>query len=114
MVAFSGFYKSQEPPPLGNSHGIVLIHHDGHGNGQQSGHILHCRFVCCCPGGHRGDTERVVARWWRLVAFMKALDLLHQEMHRVLHCHTTMAIKRPAMEVLSFVVANFFAWHNRG
>jgi len=44
MAAFSGFYESQEPPPSGDVRGIVPPHHDGHQNGQQSGHILH-RFL---------------------------------------------------------------------
>ena len=61
-------------------------------NGQLSGHILHCEFVCCCPGSFRGNTEGVVTRWQRLVAFMKALDLLHQAMHWVSHHRTAMAI----------------------
>ncbi len=61
IAAFSGFYKSQEPPPSGDVHGIVPPHHDGHQNGQKIGHILHRRFVCCRPGGRRGDTEQVVA-----------------------------------------------------
>jgi hypothetical protein len=74
---------------------------------------LHRCFVCCRPGGHRGDTERVVARCWPLVAFMKALYLLHNAMCVVLHCRTARLSKRPAMEVLSFVVAKFLAWHNR-
>jgi len=39
------------------------------------------------------DTERVVARWWRLAAFMKALDLLHWEMRAASHHHTAMAIE---------------------
>ena len=26
MVAFSGFYESHEPPPLGNAHSIELPH----------------------------------------------------------------------------------------
>ena len=56
--------------------------------------MLHCHFVCCCPGGggRRGDTERV-AQWLRLVAFMKALDLLHQAMLAVSHRRSAMAIK---------------------
>jgi hypothetical protein len=37
--------------------------------------------------------ERVVAQWQRLVAFMKALDHLHQAMHAVLHHRTAMAIE---------------------
>ena len=57
MAAFSGIYESQEPPPSGDVRGIVPA---GHQNGQQSGHILHLCFVCCCSGGRRGDTERVV------------------------------------------------------
>jgi hypothetical protein len=27
-------------------------------------------------------TEQVLARWWRLVAFLKAMNLLNQAMHR--------------------------------
>jgi len=72
---------------------IVPAHRQGHRNGQQSGHILHRRFIFCCPGGRRGDTEQVVARWRRLVAFMKALDLLYQAMCAVSHHRTAMAIK---------------------
>jgi len=102
MSAFSSLYESQEPPPLGDARDIVPPHRDGHQNGQQSGHILNRCFVCCCPGGQRGDMERVVTRWWCLVAFTKALDLLHHWLS-----------KRPAMEVLSFVVAEFLALHNR-
>jgi len=77
MAAFSGFYESHGPPPSGDARGIVLAHRHGHQNGEQSGHILHGRFVFCRPGVHRGDTEQVVARWRHLVAFVKALDLLH-------------------------------------
>ena len=102
MSAFSSLYESQEPPPSGDARGIVPPHRDGHQNGQQSGHILNRCFVCCCPGGHRGDMERVVTRWWCLVAFTEALDLLHHWLS-----------KRPAMEVLSSVVAEFLALHNR-
>jgi hypothetical protein len=35
MVAFSGFYKSHKPPLLGNAHGKVTLHRDGHQNGQK-------------------------------------------------------------------------------
>ena len=41
MVAFSGFYESHKPPPLGDARGIVPPYRDGHGNGQQSGYMLH-------------------------------------------------------------------------
>ena len=56
------------------------------------GHFAH-RCVDCHPGGRRGDTEGVVARWRRLVASIKALDLFHRAMHAVLHHRTAMAIE---------------------
>ena len=93
MAAFSGFYESHKPPPSGDARGIVPAHRDGHRNSQQSGFILHRRTVCCRPGGRRGNTERVVARWRRLVASIKALDLLHRAMRAVSHHRTAMAIK---------------------
>ena len=78
---------------MGDAQSIVPAHHHGHRKGQTSGHIFYRRFAFCRPGGRQGDTERVVARWQRLVAFMKALDLLHQAMPSVLHHHTAMAIE---------------------
>ena len=93
MVAFSGFYESPRPPPLGDACDIVPPHCNDHQNDQQSGYIINRRFVCCRPGGRRGDTERVVAQWRRPVAFMKALVMLHWAMCSVLHRRTAMAIK---------------------
>jgi len=93
MVVFSGFCESHEPSPSGDALGIILPHRHGHQNGQQSGYMLHCRYVCCRPGSRRGNTERLVTPWKHLVAFIKALDLLHREMHAVLHQHTAMAIE---------------------
>jgi hypothetical protein len=81
MVAFSGFYESHEPHPLGNAHSIVPPHCDGHRNGQQSWYMLHRCFVDCrLLGGRRGDSERVVARWRRPVASGEALVMLHRVM----------------------------------
>ena len=77
MAVFSGSYESHGPTSSGNVRGILPAHRHGHQNGQQSGHILHRCFVFCRPGGCRGNTERVVARWQRVVAFMKTMDLLH-------------------------------------
>jgi hypothetical protein len=93
MVAFSGFYESHKPPLLSNAPGIVPPHRNGHQNGQQRGDMLLYRCVDCCPGGRRGDTERVVARWRRLVASGEALVMLHRAMRSVLHRRTAMAIK---------------------
>jgi len=73
IEAFIGFYESHEPPPSVNVCGTVPPHCDDNQNRHQSWYILHLHFVCCCPGGRRGDTERVIARWRHLVAFMKAL-----------------------------------------
>jgi hypothetical protein len=56
------------------------------------GHVAH-RCVDCIPGGRRGNTEQVVARWQSLVAFMKAMDLLHWAMRSVFHRRTAMAIE---------------------
>jgi len=93
-VAFSGFYESHGPPPSGDASGIVPPHRHGHQNEQQrgGGHFAH-RCVDCRPGGRRGDTEQVVARWQSLVAYMKALDHLHQAMRSVSHWRTAMAIE---------------------
>ena len=93
MATFSGFYESHKPPPLGDVRGIVPPHRDGHRKGQQSGYILHIRCVDCCPGGHRGDTEQVVARWRRSVASGEALVMLHRDMRSVSHRRTAMAIE---------------------
>jgi len=103
MAAFSGFYESHEPPPSGDAHVIVPPHCDGHQNGQQSGYILHLRFVCCRPGGRWGDTERVVAQWRLLVAFMKALVMLHRAMLHVPHQSLLMAIEMMACDGGAFV-----------
>ena len=59
----------------------------------EAGTLYHHCSVDCCPGGRWGNTERVVTRWWRLVAFMKALDLLHQAMLAVLHRLTAISIE---------------------
>jgi len=93
MVAFCGFYESHKPRPSGDACGIIPSHRDGHQNGHQSEYILHQCFVCCCPGGRQGNSERVVARWRRLVASGVALDMLHWAMPHVLLQSLTMAIK---------------------
>ena len=92
-VVFSGFYESHEPPPSGDVRGIAPAHCHGHRNGQQSGYMLHHCNVCCRPGGRRGNTERVVARWQCPVASNEALVMLHREMRFISHRRTAMAIK---------------------
>ena len=93
MAVFSGLYESPGPPPSGNARGIVPPHHNHHRNGHQSWYILHYRCVDCRPGGRRGDTERVVARWRRPVASGKALVMLHRAMRSVSHRRTAMTIE---------------------
>ncbi len=57
------------------------------------GVIVDCCLFACYPGGHWGNTERVVARCRRPVASGVALDMLHWGMHFVWHRRTAMAIK---------------------
>jgi len=83
MTAFRGFYESHGPTPSGDLQGIAPAHRHHHRNGQQSRHILHLRFVCCHLGSRQGNTDPVVARWRHLVAFMKALVMLHRAMPHV-------------------------------
>ncbi len=94
MVVFSGFYESPGPPPSGNVCGIVPPHCNDQQNGHQSGYIIHCCYVCCRPGGRRGNTERVVTQWQRPMASGVAQqDMLHRAMSHVLLQCLTMAIK---------------------
>jgi hypothetical protein len=93
MAVFSGLCESPEPPPSVDARGIVPPHRNHHQNGHQSGYILHYRCVDCRPGGCRGGTEQVVARWRRSVASGEALVMLHREVCSVLHRRTAMAIK---------------------
>ena len=93
MAVFSGLYESPGHPPLGDARGILPLHRDHHRNGHQSGYIIHYRCVDCRPGGRRGDTERVVARWRRSVASGEALVMLHRVMRSVLHRRTAVAIE---------------------
>jgi hypothetical protein len=57
------------------------------------GVLFDCPFVDCCPGGHWGDMERVVAQWRLLGASSVALDLLHRAMPRALFQRIRMAIE---------------------
>jgi len=81
MAVLSGFYESHGPTPLGDARSIVPAHRHSHQNVSKVDTYCIVIFFCC-PGGHRGNTEQVVTRWRRLVAFMKALDLLH--LHRAM------------------------------
>jgi len=110
MVVFSGFYESPGPPPSGDARGLVPPHHNDHQNGHQSGYIIHRCFVSCCPGGRRGDTERVVARWRRPVASNVAMDMLYWAMPHVSLHRLTMAIKMARNRGgHSFAAAAYFA-----
>jgi hypothetical protein len=93
MLAFSGFYESYKPPSSSDARGIVPLHRNGHRNGQQSGYIFHHRYVEYCPSGRQGNTKQIVARWRRPAASNKALIMLHQAMHSILHWRTAMAIE---------------------
>jgi hypothetical protein len=60
MVAFIGFYESHEPPPSGDANRRIATAIEM--TSKEGGHFAH-RCVDCRPGGRRGDTERVEARW---------------------------------------------------
>ena len=68
----------------------------------------------CRHGSRRGNTEQVVVRWRRLVAFMKAMDLLHWIGQCARYCTiaSPWLSKWPAMEVHLFVVAASFVCSN--
>ncbi len=55
--------------------------------------FVDCCLFSCCPGGHWGNTERVVAQWRHPVASRVALDMPHWVMPPVLLRHTAVAIK---------------------
>ena len=76
----------------------VPAHHHGHKNGQQSGHMLHRCFICCCPGSRRGNTECVVAQWPHPVDSGVALVMLHWTMPCVLLQCNHMAIEMACNE----------------
>jgi hypothetical protein len=77
------------------------------------GVFVDCCLIACCPGGHWGDTERVVAQCQCLVASRVALDMLHWAMRFVLHQRTTMAIKWPTAVERVYTIVNFVINNNR-
>ncbi len=57
------------------------------------GVFVDCCFFACCPGGHWGNTEQVVARCRHPVASGVALDMPHWAMPSVSLRRTAVAIK---------------------
>jgi hypothetical protein len=58
-----------------------------------AGVFVDCCLYACCPGGHWGNTEQVVAQCWHPVASGVALDRPHWGMPSVFLWCITMAIK---------------------
>ncbi len=90
--------------PVASSEALDLLHWAMHAVTYQriamaiemaifAGVFVDCCLYACCPGGRWGNTEQVVARWWRLVASGVAVDMLHWAMPSVLLRHTAVAIK---------------------
>jgi hypothetical protein len=74
---------------------------------------LHLRFVCYRPGGCQGNMEQVVARWRHLVALWKpCTSFIGQWAQYCTVAPPWLVSEWSAAEVLSFIVAAFFAWHN--
>jgi hypothetical protein len=57
------------------------------------GVFVDCCLFACCPGGCRGNTEQLVARWRHPVASGEALDMPHWAMPSVLLRRTAVAIE---------------------
>jgi hypothetical protein len=57
------------------------------------GVFVDCCLFACCPGGHRGNMEQIVAQWRRPEASGVALDMLHWAIQAALHPRVRMAIK---------------------
>ncbi len=73
------------------------------------GVFIHRCVVDCRPGVRGSNTERVVARWRRLVTSDMALDILHRGCRMNRFNASAWPSKWPAMEVHLFVAAAFFA-----
>jgi hypothetical protein len=78
---------------LGNACSYVPAHCHGHQNATFLGVFVDCCLFACCPGGHWGNTERVVIQWQLPGVSSVALDLLHWAMPRLLLQRIRMAIK---------------------
>ena len=59
----------------------------------KEGTFLHRCCVNCCPGGWRGDMERLVTGWRHSVASGETLIMLHLAMRSILHRRTAMDIE---------------------
>ncbi len=57
------------------------------------GVFVDCCLFACCPGGHQGNMEQIVAQWRRPEAYGVALDMLHRVIQAALHPCIHMAIK---------------------
>jgi hypothetical protein len=77
-----------------------------------AGLFVDCCLFACCPGGHWGNTEQVVARCWRPVASGVALDMPHWAMPSVLLRRTAVAIETAGRRGDSFVIVDFFINNN--
>ena len=77
------------------------------------GVLFDCCLSACCPGGHWGNAEPVVAQCWHPVASRVALGMLHWAMCFVLHRCTAMGIKMGRGQGALFLIDNFVIDHNR-
>jgi hypothetical protein len=57
-----------------------------------------------CPIDDLVILERVLVQWWRLVAFMKAKNIINQAMCPVLYRRIVMAIKMASKKVGTFCI----------
>ncbi len=76
------------------------------------GVFVDCCLFACCPGSCWGNTERVVARWWRPVASEAALDMPHRAMPSVLLQRIHKAFKTGCDGGAFDVIVDFVIDHN--
>jgi hypothetical protein len=90
--------------PVASSEALDLLHQAMHAvryrriamvieTASKVGVFVDCCLFACFPGGRRGNTELVVARWWHSMASEVALDMPHWAMLSVLPWRTAIAIK---------------------
>ena len=100
----SGIILAQWRRPVASSEALDLLHWAMHAVTYRRiamaikmaifvGVFVDCCLFPCCPGGCRGNMERVVARWRRPVASKVALNMPHRAMPSVLPWRTAVAIK---------------------
>ena len=106
MAAFSGFFESHEPPPLGDARSILPAHRNGHQNGQQS-------FCWLLPWRPPGQYIVSSCPMVACSGFYQSHGPPFLVMRFLLHRRTAMLIEMADGRGALFTIVNFFIDHNR-